>query len=268
MGGLRMRKISSLLFTFLIIGATSLCAQNTMEQADSLWEKRGEIFDQKKLLADSTIINQAITIYHAVIKTTSGAEKEDAIWKLIRAYYFKGKYTTQNSESRKKIYDLGKNLGETFLKDFPDSPGVNLFLAIVWGVWGEEYGILAAARKGVAGKIKDLCEKSIEVDPEFDEAGGYRVLGRVYFKAPKIPLILGWPSKKKAVEILEQASKVAPANLFTKQFLAEALYSQDKKEQATKLMNEILAANEVLEGVAEDAVIKNEVKATLAEWAK
>jgi len=268
MGGLRMKKIFMLLFFFLIIVSSKICAQNTISQADLLWEKRGDIFNPETLLADSTTINQAISLYQNIIKEGTGFNKEEATWKLIRAYYFKGNYTTHDSELRKKIYDLGKNLGESAIKEFPDSPGVNLFLAIVWGVWGEEYGILAAAKKGVAGKIKDLCEKSIDIDPEFDEAGGYRVLGRVYFKAPKIPLILGWPSKKKAVEILQQALKIAPSNLTTKQFLAEALYSQDQKELAIKLMKEILATQEIMEGVAEDAVIKSEVKATLAEWEK
>ena len=94
------------------------------------------------------------------------------------------------------------------------------------------------------------------------------MLGRVYFKAPKIPLILGWPSKKKAVAILEESYKVAPENLNTRQFLAEALYSQGEKERAIQMMKEILAETETIEGIAEDAVIKHEVKTMLAEWEK
>jgi len=246
----------------------NLYAQNLLQQADSLYEKRGENFDQAKLIADSTNIDQAIALYKKVIETATGKEKEAAIWKLMRAYYFKGKYTTTDSELKKKIYDLGKDLGEKGLKEFPESVGIHLFSAIVWGVWGEEYGIFKAAKQGVAGKIKKHCEKVIKLDPNFDEAGGYRVLGRVYFKAPKIPFILGWPSKKKAVEILEKGYELAPQNLTTKQFLAEALYSQKQKERAIKLMKEILEQQGVVEGIAEDAVIKHEVKATLAKWEK
>ena len=255
-------------FMLVLFIVTCLSAQSLIQKADSLYDLRGENFNKETLLADSTNINKAIELYKKAIETNTEAKKEEAIWKLMRAYYYKGKYTTNDSELKKTIYDMGKNLGEKNLEVFPESKGINLFSAIVWGVWGEEYGILKAARKGVAGKIKDRCEKVLEIDPLFDEAGAYRVLGRVHFKAPKIPFILGWPSKDKAVELLQKAHEVAPENLTTKQFLAEALYEKDKKEEAIKLMKEILSDNEVVEGVAEDAVIKKEVKEKLAEWEK
>ena len=263
-----MKKMLTLALSFILLLSINLLAQNLIQQADEFYEKRGDVFDNDKLLADTKNIDQAIELYKEAIETTTGAEKEEAIWKLMRAYYFKGKYTTHDSEARKKIYDLGKEMGKVGLEEFPNSAGINLFSAIVWGVWGEEYGILKAAREGVAGKIKELCEKVNEIDPNFDDAGGNRVLGRVYFKAPKIPLILGWPSKKKAVEILEASFKIAPENLNTKQFLAEALYSQGQKERAIQLAKEILAVEETVEGIAEDAVIKHEVTALLAEWQK
>ncbi|NOZ63299.1 MAG: hypothetical protein GXO74_16720 [Calditrichaeota bacterium] len=263
-----MKKSFMLLAAFVLIFSLNLLAQGLLEKADEFWDKRGDNFNADKLLADSAQINQAISLYQQILAKAVGQEKEEATWKLIRAYYFKGKYCTADKDMKKKIYNLGKDLGEASLKEFPNSAGITLFTAIVWGVWGEEYGILAAARKGVAGKIKDLCEKSIEVDPNFDGAGGYRVLGRVYFKAPKIWPFLRWPSKTKAVEILEKGHKLAADNLTTKQFLAEALYSQGKKKRAVALMNEILNASGVHEGVAEDAVLKDEVRGTLQEWEK
>ncbi|MBC8186086.1 hypothetical protein H8E88_33810 [candidate division KSB1 bacterium] len=263
-----MKKLTTLFVVFFLVCTVNVFAQNSIGDADSLWEKRGQSFDQNTLIADAANINQAIDIYKKNIETTSGAEKEEATWKLIRAYYYKGKYTVQDSDIKKKIYDQGKELGEAAIKEFPESPGINFFLAVVWGVWGEEYGIFAAARKGVAGKMKKLCEKTIKLDPEFEDAGGYRVLGRLHFKAPKIPLILGWPSKKKAVQFLEKSLEIAPDDLNTKQFLAEALNSQKQKERANKLMKEILATEGMSEGVAEDANIKSEAKAILAEWEK
>lgn len=263
-----MKKMLILAFGLILLLSLNLAAQSLIQKADEFYEKRGDVFDSEKLIADSKNIDQAIKLYKEIIDKATGPEKEEAIWKLMRAYYFQGKYTTNDSENKKKIYDLGKELGKVGLEEFPNSAGINLFSAIVWGVWGEEYGIFKAAKEGVAGKIKDLCEKVNEIDPAFDEAGGNRVLGRVYFKAPKIPLILGWPSKKKAVEILEESYKIAPDNLNTKQFLAEALYSQDQKERAIQLMKEILAVQDTVEGIAEDAVIKHEAKAMLAEWVK
>jgi hypothetical protein len=263
-----MKRIALIVFGFLLLFVINLFAQDLLQEADTYYDNRGEGFNQENLIADSTNIDKAIDLYKRVLETATGAEKEEATWKLMRAYYFKGKYTTDDKDTKKKIYDLGKDLGKTGLEEFPESVGINLFSAILWGVWGEEYGVFKAAKEGVAGKIRKLCEKVIELDPNFDQGGGYRVLGRVYFKAPKIPLILGWPSKKKAVEYLEKSYEIAPKNLSTRQFLAEALYSQNQKERAIQMMKGILAETETIDGIAEDAVIKSEVKATLAEWEK
>lgn len=264
-----MRNFWHLCLVFVFIGLTQLAlGQSALEQADALWEKRGENFNPTTLTANPANIDQAIKLYQEALTGATGAAKAEATWKLIRAYYFKGNYTVKDSEIKKAIFDKGKELGEQGIKEFPDSPGIHLFTAIVWGVWGEEYGILKAAKEGVAGKIKTYCEKVIELDPNFDHAGGHRVLGRVYFKAPKIPLILGWPSNKKAIEILEQGLKLAPDNLITKQFLAEALYKEGQKDRAKQLLNDVLATTALVGGVAEDADTKNEVKQLLAEWQK
>jgi tetratricopeptide (TPR) repeat protein len=252
--------------SLLLITSSGLLAQSALEQADALWEKRGENFNAQTLLADPGNIDQAIKLYQEALAPATGDVKAEVTWKLIRAYYFKGNYTTKDSEGKKAIFDQGKVLGEKAIVEFPDSPGINLFTAIVWGVWGEEYGLVKAATEGVAGKIKKYCEKVIELDPNYDNAGGYRVLGRVYFKAPKIPLILGWPSNDKAIEFLEKGLQIAPDNLITQQFLAEALYKDGQKERAIQLLNAVLATTELVGGVAEDADTKNEVKQLLAEW--
>lgn len=257
-----------LTFILVMVFTTGLVAKNLIAEADSLYELRGENFDKETLLASTENIDKVIELYKQAIETATGAEKEEAIWKLMRAYYFKGNYTTHDSEIKKKIYDLGKDVGDEGLKEFPESVGIHLFMAIIWGVWGEEYGIFKAARKGVAKKIRKHCEKALEIDEMFDDAGAYRVYGRLHFKAPKIPLILGWPSKDKAVELLEKGHELAPKNLITKQFLAEALYKKKQKERAVKIMREILATEGIVEGIVEDTVVKDEVATTLEKWEK
>ncbi|MBN1350767.1 hypothetical protein JXJ21_15220 [candidate division KSB1 bacterium] len=257
-----------LICVLLVLFSGGLLGKNLIAEADSIYELRGENFNKQTLLADVTNIDEVIALCQKAIQTSTGAEKEDATWKLMRAYYFKGRYTTHDSEQKKKIYDLGKEVGEKGLEEFPESAGIHLFMAIIWGVWGEEYGIFKAAKEGVAKKIRAHCEKTIELDEMFDEAGGYRVYGRLHFKAPKIPFILGWPSNDEAIKLLEKGHELAPRNLVTRQFLAEALEKDKQKERAIKLMKEILATKEIVEGVVEDTVLKDEVAATLQKWEK
>ena len=99
-----MRKIFCI-FIFLLLFTPGLFSQSLIHQADSLWEMRGENFNPETLLADSSRINEAITLYKQVLETATYAEKEEATWKLMRAYYFKGRYTTNDSELKKNIKD-------------------------------------------------------------------------------------------------------------------------------------------------------------------
>ncbi len=258
----------------LLICMISFCvtgwalADNLINVADSLYNHRGNSFNPETQLADSAIIDSVISLYKISIEEPAGKSKEEAIWKLLRAYYYKGNFTTNEKDLKKEIFDKGKNLGVESLNEYPESAEINFWTAVLYGVWAEEYGKLKAAREGAAGKIRDYCEKVIELDSMFADAGGYRILGRVHFKSPKIPLILGWPSKEKAVEYLERAVALAPDNLFGKQYLAEALYERDQKQRAISLMQEIVVSDNTELGVAETAQVKREAAVKLSEWLK
>ncbi len=252
----------------ILLLSTTLFANEFIKKADSLRTHRADNFNPETLIADSTNVNPAIDLLKKAVETTEGKEQEEAVWKLLRTYYFKGYYCTDNSDMKQLIYDQGKELGEKFLEKYPESPGINVWTAILWGVWGEEHGIVAAATSGVAGKMRDYCEKAIEVDPEWSNGAAYRILGRLHFKAPNIPFVLGWPDNDDSIENLEKARKIDPENLFIKQYLAETLYDEGEKEKAFKLMDEVLSAKEVNQGIVEDAWIKHKSKLLLDEWKK
>jgi len=241
-------------------------AAEIIDEADGWYERRGENFNPATLAVDPTNIDNALALYTEAFEQLSGAEKEEACWKLIQACYFKGQFAERESDEKKKVFDMGKNAGAEGLEEFPESVGINAWMAIIWGVWGEENGILQSARQGVAGKVRSHCEKVIELDENFQDATGYRVLGRLHFKAPRIPLILGWPSKEQAVEYLERAYQLSPSNLNTIQYLAEALYERGQKDRAKELLRGLLATNETVLGVVEDAFNKRDSRELLDQW--
>ena len=67
-----MRKIFFLIILFSLVLTANMFAQNLISQADSLWEKRGDVFDQNTLIADSANINQAISIYKGILQNIYG----------------------------------------------------------------------------------------------------------------------------------------------------------------------------------------------------
>src|SRR5204863_279018 len=81
----------------------------------------------------------------------------------------------------------------------PQAPALLLFSAANWALWGDAYGKLAAARQGVAGKVRDWAETLIVVDERYEEGAGHRVLGRLHAEAPHVPFVTGWVDHDKSV---------------------------------------------------------------------
>ncbi len=245
--------------------AFPLAAATPLSRADSLFEQRNKNFNKEKILADSSTINKAIHWYRQAVNENSGEQKYEAVWKLLRAFYFKATFTTDDKEYRQRLYHRAIDFGEKVVDEYPKGVELHCWLGILWGYLGEVQGLLTSARQGVAGKVKYHAEKTIELDADYLDAGGYRMLGLLHRKVPKIPLVLTWPSKKKALSYLERAYKMAPDNLFNKLYLAQALAEQDQQERSKRLLKEIVETEDVAHGLAADTMIKHQAKKLLEE---
>jgi tetratricopeptide (TPR) repeat protein len=202
-----------------------------------------------------------VSIYKEVLfDTINSPDKSEALWKLLRAYYFLGQFGTDDEDIKQDIYDEGIDIGETYISDFPESVEAHMWLGINWARWAEVSGILSAATKGVAGKVKEYAERTIELDDRYLDAGGYRLLGMLHLSVPSIPLVLTWPSDEEGLAYLEKAYKLAPNNLYNKMYLAMALYSNDELERSKSLLNEIILTNELVHDLAIDSFIKKDAE--------
>jgi tetratricopeptide (TPR) repeat protein len=176
--------------------------------------------------------------------------------RLLRAVNFRGDFCGADAEARRRIFEEGRRLGQAAverleasvaanqpdggrsggrgpeqrlagLRATPGAAGAYFWTAACWGQWALARGKLASARAGVAGRVRDLSETVIALDPALEEGGGYRVLGRLHDQAPRIPLLTGWVSRTKAIEYLRKAYALGPRNPVTWFFLAEALLDHD-----------------------------------------
>ena len=243
----------------LLVGLAAVEARaDFISEGDSLFAQRAQGFQPETGLVDSAMINRAIAAYRNALNQAD-SPKETMICNLLHCYYYKGNFTSDDKELKKRFFQEGIELGRKSLKKHPNSPGIHFWMGILWGYWSEQVGLLTAGRKGVAGKIRQHAEALIRIDDMFADGGAYRTLGRVHFKAPKIPIILNWPSKEKAVYYLEKAYAINPGNLYTKQYYAEAIYSMEP-EKAIKMMQDILKVDHPIHGIAEDAYIKKEAR--------
>ena len=194
--------------------------------------------------ADPREADLAIQAYRRALAASPG--DPDALSRLLRALHFRGAFCGADLPARRKIFDEGRLLGQAAvdrlekgvearsaaeriaaLRATHGAAGAYYWTAAHLGQWALTRGTFAAARSGVAGRLRDLAETVIALDPALEEGGGYRVLGRLHDQAPHIPLITGWVSKTKAIEYLRKSYALGPTNPVTWFFLGDALLDGD-----------------------------------------
>jgi len=246
--------VVALLFSPAYTAASTESASSLVERGDKFFQIRGV-----NHMGDWAVpgnIRNALDLY--IEAYDMGEPSQELIEKILHASYFYANYAKTDKEKQKKAVDRALEIGTKGLKAYPDSAGINYWMASLWGRWSGLHGRIASARKDVALKVKAFAEKTIELDPSYCEGGGYRTLGRLHYKTPKIPFFLTWPNKKKALELLEKAVKEAPDNLTNRLFYAESLIERGKRDQARKEITFIQKAEIHEEKVVEELRVKGE----------
>jgi predicted Zn-dependent protease len=148
-------------------------------------------------------------------------------------------FTGLSEDQQKEIYDKGRDLGEKMIDRYPDSVPIKFWYAANTGRWADVHSFARAATSGISKKLRNICEDIIEKDPNYQDGGGYRILAQVHFYSPHIPLVMGWPSKDKALELVRKALEIAPENPTNKMLYANILLEFDRHQDAKKQLREI-----------------------------
>jgi hypothetical protein len=191
----------------------------------------------KGTLASTENIDKAIEQFSAALLSPK-SEKDAALY-LLKSYYYKAEFAIQDKDEKKKIFNDGKALGEKYIKKYPTSAEFRYWYLVNLGSWAQVYGILTAAREGVSDLMKTHSEKIIELDPEYQNGGGYFMLGAVHFKSPYIPFILSWPDNDDAIKYLQLSVDTGKAEMNQKNYLAQALSKDGRDKKARALLEEV-----------------------------
>jgi tetratricopeptide (TPR) repeat protein len=211
-------------------------------EGDAHYERRAE--KARGGLADPKETELAIQAYRRALAASPG--DLHALAQLLRAMNFRGAFCGADLATRKTIFDEGRALGQAAvarlektaegrppadrmaaLRATAGAAAIYYWTAAHLGQWAQARGTFAAARAGIAGKVRDLAETVAALDPALEEGGGYRILGRLHHQAPHIPLITGWVSKTKAVDYLRKSYALGPTNPVTWFFLGDALLDNE-----------------------------------------
>jgi tetratricopeptide (TPR) repeat protein len=276
-----------LLVAWLGLGSPGAHADE-LSRGDSAWARRAEGEEAARPLPDPIL--EAIRSYEAAL--AASPESLEARWKLLRA----GDFVLEDREERRRIFDRGQQISEQglellarhvgpgkrldelepdALKRRLDTAGVAsndvarlyFWSAINWGAWSRVVGLLGAVRQGVATRLHRYTQITIALEPEYEEGGAFRLLGRLHAELPRVPFLSGWVDRGQAIPLVERAYAVAPANPGNRLLLALTLLdlAPERRAEALDLLRQVEGVTPRPSMQIEDLYARREAREKLAE---
>lgn len=202
-----------------------------LEEADRLLVDPG--FDKNKGL-------QALAIYESLLPA-AGPQRLTVLARLARANFFLGDIADKGQRSL--YYEQGRQQAQTIIQEDPHRVEGHYWLGLNLA------GLADANRMQgmrLLPQILAALERAAALEPGYDQAGAYRVLGRIYYQAPGRPLSVG--DVNKSLELLRRAVSLAPANSTNHLYLAETLLKLGRPDQAEQELRQVLAATQNADG--------------------
>ncbi|MDR2581376.1 MAG: tetratricopeptide repeat protein [Fibromonadaceae bacterium] len=201
-------------------------ANKHLTAGDLFYSKRAE--GASRNMAKAQNVTEAIKHYRLALEDP--ASREEAAWKLLKAYYFLGCFTMPEARDRKVLFERAKKEGRAFLKEFPNNTELVYWHSVCLALWAKEVNPLVALNAGSAKETRDIAQQLIATEKNGDSiaaARGYLILGMAHHKIPKIAVILNWVNKDSVEHYLKKSFSLNPKDLSARLALAE--YYKEKK---------------------------------------
>ncbi len=279
----------SLIILLLVLPSSNLLAESSAEQqGDIAWARRTEFELSNNVQELTATVKTAIKLYeNSLIKFPKNHQVR---FKLMQAQYYYGFFLTNDKKEQQILYERNVDLSdETIsaihtqagiakdteltpealgnkLQNIPNAAKAYFWAAINWGLWGMSHSYFSSAINDVVGKIDWYAKVLLEIDNSYADAGGYRLLGRLYTATPKIPLFTGWIEREKGISYLRKANTYSTKDIRNLVFLADALlkYKKGAKEEAILLLEEACTREPLPENYLEEKFYINQGCALLA----
>ncbi|NNE66074.1 MAG: hypothetical protein HKN33_05860 [Pyrinomonadaceae bacterium] len=222
--------------------------------------KHKETFDRVRKLIDERELDED-SLDEAYGELTDLVEEDpDCAWAfglLSEIYYWFGEYA--DDEDKLFCFEEGVKFGEQGVEADENCLEAVFWLAVNYGSFGNEKGIMKSL--SLINPIKDLCERTIEIDESYFYGGAWRVLGRLYNKAPGFPISIG--DNKKSKKCFKKALEHGPKFYLNHLYIAELYISEREYDQAREHLEWILDAPLNENHEREDQGYKEEAEALL-----
>jgi len=212
--------------------------------------------DPDRLYADREKLSSALEaamIWEA--RLAKNPRDFESAWKLAKTCYWLGGHVPENE--RRKQFERGMDAAMKAIELQPNRPEGHFWLAADMGAMAEGFGLRAGIK--YRGPIKKELETVLMIDAGFQQGSADRALGRWYLRVPR----LFGGSKDKSVEHLKKSLTYAPESSATHFFLAETYLEMDKKDEAKRELQTVLAVPLHPDWTPEDKEFKDKASALL-----
>lgn len=275
-----------------LFGFCSLAAHaDEIARGDSAWARRAEGEREGRPLSGP--IREAVGSYESAL--SARPEGLEARWKLLRALHFAGDFAAPDEEELRRIFDHAREVSEQGLDLLAERLGSRVRLeemepeeilgrltaadvsprevarlyfwsSINWGAWSRSVGLLSAVRQGVANRIHRYTLITIALEPDYDEGGAFRLLGRLHAELPRVPFVSGWVDRDQSIPLLERAYAMAPDNPGNRLLLAITLLdlAPERHREALDLLKQVEGLTPRPSMRIEDLAMRREARERLA----
>lgn len=194
---------------------------DAIAEADALYAGRGDLTNVRRALV---ALRQA---------QAGGPSNYELAWRLAKLNYYLGSHSADDTE-REKAFREGTEAGKLAVKLQDGKPEGHFWLGANYG-GNAQISMLAGYAD--SEDIKREMETVLKLDEGFQAGSAYMVLGQVYLESPRL---LGGDAQK-AIEYFQKGLKFGPNNALLRWHLAQAYADANRKEDARKEIEGLLA---------------------------
>lgn len=219
-------KKTILAFLCLMLTSFSALSQETQtNRADKLFAERDNIES----------LNQAISIIEEM--RAKDQSNYDALWRLAKFKFYLADREEDKSKKTKILQAAIEAAKKAVLADGNRVEG-HFWLGANDGEYADMKGAMESL--GLVKTIRKEFESALTIDPMYQNGAAYLALGQIDVSLPRL---LGG-NEKRGIDRLEQGLKAAPDNAEIKIALAEVYEKKDRKDEARRLLESVLNAND------------------------
>ena len=207
------------------------------EPGREAWDARAEGASDEWAAAEP--IARSIQAYRSSLE--AAPDSLELSWRLMRSLHFAGTFTELETAERREHFDEGVRVGEAALETLAgrldgtrldelddldpvatrkalEAAGLDpravarvyFWTAIHWGSGSGSMGLVEIVRQGVANRLHRYARVGLALEPEYEEGGLYRLLGRLHAQLPRVPFVSGWVDRDRALPLLREGLRIGP----------------------------------------------------------